>query len=964
MVELQDIEVINMNDSQYGEELNNRLQAIDSNFDALLSTDFLRGAQGETTGTLEITLGILGDTSLGLYIEKSGAQTEDILVTMTLILSQIVSAINGIPSATYTENELLGQVNSLGLNGRKLVVFYKTVYINGQEKKYLVSSIPFAYYDPIYNSGIDTTAIEDPEDLNDRSCVVAYNDQIHSFVAMHPFPQIYYDTEIGGGSLCWKINGQETSIPCQGPIGKTGLSSSLYIAYVNNEDSSVEGLTLREIYGVVKPIPNANLDEGHTVTLIESGAFGSNSINIKDGDIAICLPVEKTTVSNNGTTIDRYTLVAPAFISNILISEVVGDGGTKTYSYYAIAADGYINNLTPGNLNAGSHLFESLNTIGIWGEGDAAIVPKGLFIPAETGGNAQVPTVESYHMMWNDSTNDTNSLNIGPVTNVANPSSVQSDKTLNVKYDTSKFKDIVSANITGENIIGESITGDTAEINELLTANYVEAKTLRVSDKIESSLEIDGTLILGPDQRNDNKTYNPCQGDLSVQQLLTFVEEVNYLELVSLRDDKKLIPGKFYRITDYSTTTSQNGTSSAGHPFDVIVLALSNDKLSEEAWAMHSTRDTNGYFADSKLEAWKIWYCLDNDTNRFAWACDDEQGKGVIYRMIDEFGNDCPYDFKNILMETENRELKYTFHGGYDSKVIPDWVDGDWSLHGPKRNKIGSCEDGLIPKVFFYSYITTGWGASEEICHDNVVLNSSYVKIRGNNNTVNRSTQVDIIGDNCNIPAGSKNVSINRSSVTYLGDIETYDDCGLLNNIRTAGNQIMIIPSMEVIDNELVIVGNYGGLNFSIDEHVTKIGNEKSYHYCIKIPQNVSTVIMYGVITDGADTYIALPLGVPTGHTIEFMGNSDKKDYRIMANPIYDAFSTDSGIGQYIYSGGSTNTTKFTASTTNPIIWDESRYTQGSLYCKYVELPVRTRKRFTYVGNNPNNDKEVGTWIG
>ena len=40
-------------------------------------------------------------------------------------------------------------------------------------------------------------------------------------------------------------------------------------------------------------------------------------------------------------------------------------------------------------------------------------------------------------------------------------------------------------------------------------------------------------------------------------------------------------------------------------------------------------------------------YCLDNDTSRFAWA-DEVNGKGVIYRMIDEFNNDVPYDFKNI----------------------------------------------------------------------------------------------------------------------------------------------------------------------------------------------------------------------------------------------------------------------------------------------------------------------------
>lgn len=138
---------------------------------------------------------------------------------------------------------------------------------------------------------------------------------------------------------------------------------------------------------------------------------------------------------------------------------------------------------------------------------------------------------------------------------------------------------------------------------------------------------------------------------------------------------------------------------------------------------------TYNYFQDSNLSAWKVWYSLDNDTSRFAWADDsvDEDspasitfsdqegviwyrdpssdfsnfygwinadggttwcftesetpnvgddvfnedgesykgavvtsytpphegtglpnGRGVIYRLIDEFNNDCPYDFKNI----------------------------------------------------------------------------------------------------------------------------------------------------------------------------------------------------------------------------------------------------------------------------------------------------------------------------
>jgi hypothetical protein len=93
---------------------------------------------------------------------------------------------------------------------------------------------------------------------------------------------------------------------------------------------------------------------------------------------------------------------------------------------------------------------------------------------------------------------------------------------------------------------------------------------------------------------------------------------VTYNELKTLRDNIQLIPGQQYRITDYVTTTSQADTQSAGHPFDVIVTADSENTLNEEARACLHEGDT--YFSDAgaKLEAWKIWYCLDNDKNRFS----------------------------------------------------------------------------------------------------------------------------------------------------------------------------------------------------------------------------------------------------------------------------------------------------------------------------------------------------------
>ena len=135
--------------------------------------------------------------------------------------------------------------------------------------------------------------------------------------------------------------------------------------------------------------------------------------------------------------------------------------------------------------------------------------------------------------------------------------------------------------------------------------------------------------------------------------------EITWSSLKSLVDTGSLIPGMQYRITDYTCTTTQSGTKSAGHVFDIIVTADDKSTLNEVARAAKHDGDT--YFADCDLNAWKLWYCLDNDTTRFAWA-DATDGKGVIYRMIDEFNNDVPYDFKNIQFKHPNNPTSYLYY--------------------------------------------------------------------------------------------------------------------------------------------------------------------------------------------------------------------------------------------------------------------------------------------------------------
>lgn len=134
------------------------------------------------------------------------------------------------------------------------------------------------------------------------------------------------------------------------------------------------------------------------------------------------------------------------------------------------------------------------------------------------------------------------------------------------------------------------------------------------------------------------------------------IVETTYADLVSAKEAGTLKEGAFYRITDYETII--NGTydftllvgaptylhyaKATGHQFDLIVQALDNETLSEHAKAIKHDGDT--WFINEDLAAWDIRYTIDNSA--YIWG--DRNGKGIIYFMRDEYGNEAPYDFKNI----------------------------------------------------------------------------------------------------------------------------------------------------------------------------------------------------------------------------------------------------------------------------------------------------------------------------
>ena len=248
------------------------------------------------------------------------------------------------------------------------------------------------------------------------------------------------------------------------------------------------------------------------------------------------------------------------------------------------------------------------------------------------------------------------------------------------------------------------------------------------------------------------------------------IQNISYSDLKDLRDNNNLTPGQKYRITDYVTTTSQPNTQSAGHQFDIIVEALSENALSEDAKAIQNEND--GYFDEVNLEAWELKYCLDNDTSRFAWA--DDNGKGVIYYMKDEFNNECPYDFKNIQFVRyklnpptvggynnewqnqlsknvnkmfENNQLSYIWHG-FDSSVH------FWDTF----RDVFSTTTGETKAFYTFSIVINDEITDKSltnVCYSNVIK-ESYIKgvLKLNSNVffsenINFNCHSNSFGDNC-----------------------------------------------------------------------------------------------------------------------------------------------------------------------------------------------------------------------
>lgn len=192
---------------------------------------------------------------------------------------------------------------------------------------------------------------------------------------------------------------------------------------------------------------------------------------------------------------------------------------------------------------------------------------------------------------------------------------------------------------------------------------------------------------------------------------------ITYADLVALRNSNKLVVGTSYRIRDYEFRSDLESITSGNHPFCITVKAIATNMLSCEATASPIPGDS--YFEDVPLEQWKLLYSLDNDTVRYPWG--SSLGKGIIYYMKDHSGNECCYDFKNLMLYRDS--INYT------------------SLGSPRHYYTFS-------KIAEENSIVYVEDASNDLCHDNKI--GLFKGTVGDNIFICEDTSINAYSNNLN----------------------------------------------------------------------------------------------------------------------------------------------------------------------------------------------------------------------
>lgn len=386
---LQPITELSLSSSDFGNDLNDRLENINDNFLKIVQTDFLKGNPGNSAGVKSCPItnnaGPEQNIELGLY-KTINDQHE---LTSNELYDLLKNCIKGTAAdnANSLKNiQIIGSNDYYNwhdqLDRSEIQLIYETI----EDKNVIVSSLPYVFLDnrfkhlDVMEDNDGSQRIPNIEDLEDQSCVIYYqkigNDA--GFQKVRTFPTIYYDKNIDEGNFCWMINNSRSGIPCKGPKGMDGHDGRLYVGFISRETIEIDG---------------TDANEHELYCIIEKGEQKDpQSIQgMEDGSAIICFEAEfdnntkKYFPITTSTTTSTEDDVVSSVVSSYKISTIKVDKNNTTPNLRYTVYGGQ--NATNVNLLSNLNLFETLlKKIGYDNDENFGNL-DGLFIPATEDGS-------------------------------------------------------------------------------------------------------------------------------------------------------------------------------------------------------------------------------------------------------------------------------------------------------------------------------------------------------------------------------------------------------------------------------------------------------------------------------------------------------------------------------------------------------------------------------------------------
>ena len=199
------------------------------------------------------------------------------------------------------------------------------------------------------------------------------------------------------------------------------------------------------------------------------------------------------------------------------------------------------------------------------------------------------------------------------------------------------------------------------------------------------------------------------------------------------------------------------------------------------------------------MNAWELKYCLDNDKELFGWA--DTNGKGVIYYMKDEFGNEAPYDFKNVkyarryINAVDNsilNNLRYQYAGEDNYYAITTTSSVKYFYTFDDNNGTDASLFGDASYNVIDTWILDGQKQLNNIVAGNA-SNNHFLSNTHNVTFINSCTNNEFQGDNC-LFAGAAYVNGTYRQCTMIG-VSGFESAGLRTSIAQQPNSIKVLGS-------------------------------------------------------------------------------------------------------------------------------------------------------------------------